>query len=135
ITEYLVNISKRHAFSSLNEDILKITILKTNTLYPSKKIRRICACTYQRLQRNEDQYAVTDISQRDKNKAKRTKPNTGSEEHKKTKPKAYLSLMGQPVPVWWVRCLIGQKDVEDDLRAQKNDLEFVINQELGLEAG
>ncbi|GJR69450.1 hypothetical protein Tco_0015515 [Tanacetum coccineum] len=32
IMEYLVNISKRRAFRSLNEDILKITILKTNTL-------------------------------------------------------------------------------------------------------
>ncbi|GJW01896.1 hypothetical protein Tco_1560752 [Tanacetum coccineum] len=31
ITEYLVNISKRRAFWSLNEDILKITILTTNT--------------------------------------------------------------------------------------------------------
>ncbi|GJW68278.1 hypothetical protein Tco_0122702 [Tanacetum coccineum] len=35
----LVNISKRRAFWSLNEDILKITILKTNTLYPLRKIR------------------------------------------------------------------------------------------------
>ncbi|GJR44709.1 putative reverse transcriptase domain-containing protein [Tanacetum coccineum] len=40
--------SKRRAFWSLNEDILKITILKTNTPYPSKKIRRIRACTHQR---------------------------------------------------------------------------------------
>ncbi|GJY21780.1 histidine--tRNA ligase, cytoplasmic [Tanacetum coccineum] len=40
IVKYLVNISKRRAFWSLNEDILKITILKTNTSYPSKKIRR-----------------------------------------------------------------------------------------------
>ncbi|GKA17102.1 hypothetical protein Tco_0696939 [Tanacetum coccineum] len=47
IMEYLVNISKRRAFWSLNEDILKITILKTNTLYPSRKIRRIRACTHQ----------------------------------------------------------------------------------------
>ncbi|GJV82068.1 putative reverse transcriptase domain-containing protein [Tanacetum coccineum] len=31
ITKYLVNISKRRAFWSLNEDILKITILTTNT--------------------------------------------------------------------------------------------------------
>ncbi|GKD19784.1 hypothetical protein Tco_1208942, partial [Tanacetum coccineum] len=43
ITEYLVNISKRRAFWSLNEDILKIIILKTNTSYPSRKIRRIRA--------------------------------------------------------------------------------------------
>ncbi|GJX86315.1 hypothetical protein Tco_0337089 [Tanacetum coccineum] len=58
ITEYLVNISKRRAFWSLNEDILKITILKTNTPYPSRKIRRIRACTHQRPQRKEDQYVV-----------------------------------------------------------------------------
>ncbi|GJS72449.1 hypothetical protein Tco_0705290 [Tanacetum coccineum] len=56
ITEYLVNISKRRAFWSLNEDILKITILKTNTSYPSRKIQRIRACTHQRPQRKEDQY-------------------------------------------------------------------------------
>ncbi|GJY95097.1 hypothetical protein Tco_0511458 [Tanacetum coccineum] len=43
IMEYLVNISKRHAFWSLNKVILKITILTTNTPYPSRKIRRICA--------------------------------------------------------------------------------------------
>ncbi|GJS32898.1 reverse transcriptase domain-containing protein [Tanacetum coccineum] len=59
IIEYLVNISKRRAFWSLNEDILKITILKTNTPYPSRKIRRICACTHQRPQRSEAQYAVS----------------------------------------------------------------------------
>ncbi|GJT98320.1 hypothetical protein Tco_1093838 [Tanacetum coccineum] len=59
ITEYLVNISKRRAFWSLNEDILKITILKTNTPYPSRKIRRIRACTHQRPQRKEDQYSVS----------------------------------------------------------------------------
>ncbi|GJS62585.1 hypothetical protein Tco_0657369 [Tanacetum coccineum] len=41
IMEYLVNISKMRAFWSLNEDILKITILKTNTPYPSRKIRRL----------------------------------------------------------------------------------------------
>ncbi|GJU67812.1 hypothetical protein Tco_1254071, partial [Tanacetum coccineum] len=59
IMEYLVKDSKRRAFWSLNEDILKITILKTNTPYPSRKIRRIRACTHQRPQRNEDQYAVS----------------------------------------------------------------------------
>ncbi|GKC80607.1 hypothetical protein Tco_1131381 [Tanacetum coccineum] len=59
----LVNISKRRAFWSLNEDILKITILKTNTLYPSRKIRRIRACTHQRPQRNKVQYAVSRRSQ------------------------------------------------------------------------
>ncbi|GJZ46535.1 hypothetical protein Tco_0594131 [Tanacetum coccineum] len=59
IMEYLVNISKRRAFWSLNEDILKITILTTNTPYPSRKIRRICACTHQRPRRPHDQYAVS----------------------------------------------------------------------------
>ncbi|GKB12160.1 reverse transcriptase domain-containing protein [Tanacetum coccineum] len=59
ITEYLVNISKRRAFWSLNEDILKITILTTNTPYPSRKMRRIRACTHQRLQRKQDQYAIS----------------------------------------------------------------------------
>ncbi|GJY80259.1 hypothetical protein Tco_0493010 [Tanacetum coccineum] len=39
IMEYLVNISKRRTFESLNEDILKIAILKTNTPYPSRRIR------------------------------------------------------------------------------------------------
>ncbi|GJV68564.1 hypothetical protein Tco_1484073 [Tanacetum coccineum] len=43
----------------LNEDILKITILNTNTPYPSMKIRRIRACIHQRPQRKEDQYAVS----------------------------------------------------------------------------
>ncbi|GJS37655.1 hypothetical protein Tco_0536037 [Tanacetum coccineum] len=37
IMENLVKDSKRHAFWSLNEDILKITVLKTNTPYPSRK--------------------------------------------------------------------------------------------------
>ncbi|GKA86960.1 hypothetical protein Tco_0808671 [Tanacetum coccineum] len=62
IMEYLVNISKRRAFWSLNEDILKITILKTNTPYPSRKIRRIHACTHQRPQRNEAQYANSHVT-------------------------------------------------------------------------
>ncbi|GJU42349.1 hypothetical protein Tco_1195306 [Tanacetum coccineum] len=47
------------AFWSLNKDILKITILKTNTSYPSMKIRRIRACTHQRPQKNKTQYAVS----------------------------------------------------------------------------
>ncbi|GKE83398.1 zinc finger, CCHC-type containing protein [Tanacetum coccineum] len=59
IMEYLVKDSKRRAFWSLNEDILKITILKTNTPYPSRKIRSIRACTHQRPQRNKAQYAIS----------------------------------------------------------------------------
>nr|GEX34678.1 zinc finger, CCHC-type [Tanacetum cinerariifolium] len=54
IIEYLMNISKMRAFWSLNEDILKITVLTTSTPYPSRKIRRIPACTHQRPQRMED---------------------------------------------------------------------------------
>ncbi|GJU12008.1 retrovirus-related pol polyprotein from transposon TNT 1-94 [Tanacetum coccineum] len=42
-----------------DEGIGDITILKTNTPYPSRKIRRIRACTYQRTQRNKAQYAVS----------------------------------------------------------------------------
>ncbi|GKB92234.1 hypothetical protein Tco_0964506 [Tanacetum coccineum] len=57
--EVFYPVSKRRAFWNLNEDILKITILKTNTPYPSRKIRRIHACTHQRPQRNKDQYAVS----------------------------------------------------------------------------
>ncbi|GKA55270.1 hypothetical protein Tco_0754219 [Tanacetum coccineum] len=55
IMKYLVKVSKRRAFWSLNEDILKITILTTNTPYLSRKIRHIRACTHQRPQRKEDQ--------------------------------------------------------------------------------
>ncbi|GJS26684.1 hypothetical protein Tco_0487304 [Tanacetum coccineum] len=57
--EYLVKDSKRRAFWSLNEDIFKITILETNTPYPSRRIRHIRACTHYRPQRNEDQYTET----------------------------------------------------------------------------
>nr|GEV73411.1 ribonuclease H-like domain-containing protein [Tanacetum cinerariifolium] len=59
ITKYLMNISKRRAFWSLNEDILKITVLTTNTMYPSRKIRRIRAGTHQRPQRKKDQYSIS----------------------------------------------------------------------------
>ncbi|GJR36641.1 hypothetical protein Tco_1212325 [Tanacetum coccineum] len=59
IMEYLVIISQRRAFWSLNEDILKINILKTNTPYPSRKIWRIRACTHQRPQMNKAQYVVS----------------------------------------------------------------------------
>ncbi|GJY54442.1 hypothetical protein Tco_0446106 [Tanacetum coccineum] len=42
---------------------------------------------------------VTDIHKRTKTKPKWTKPSTRLEEREKMKPKAYSSLMGQPVPV------------------------------------
>ncbi|GKF99331.1 hypothetical protein Tco_0298114, partial [Tanacetum coccineum] len=63
ITEYLVNISKKRAFWSLNKDILKFTILTTNTPYLSRKIRHIRAYTHQRPQRKQDQYAVSSEAQ------------------------------------------------------------------------
>ncbi|GJX98331.1 hypothetical protein Tco_0355350 [Tanacetum coccineum] len=59
IMEYLLNISKRRAFWSINDDILKITVMTTNTPYPSRKIRRIRSCTHQRPQRKQDQYAIS----------------------------------------------------------------------------
>ncbi|GKB06447.1 hypothetical protein Tco_0834680 [Tanacetum coccineum] len=43
----------------LNKDILKNIVLITNTPYPSRKIRRIRACTHQRPQRKQAQYAVS----------------------------------------------------------------------------
>ncbi|GJX09144.1 retrotransposon protein, putative, ty1-copia subclass [Tanacetum coccineum] len=52
--KWMARLTKRHAFWSLNEDILKITVLTTNTPYPSRKIRRICACTHQRPRRKQD---------------------------------------------------------------------------------
>ncbi|GJZ48693.1 hypothetical protein Tco_0602525 [Tanacetum coccineum] len=61
----MVKDSKRRAFWSLKEDILKINILKTNTLYPSRKIRhiraiqRIRACTHQRPHKDKAQYVVS----------------------------------------------------------------------------
>ncbi|GJT63339.1 ty3-gypsy retrotransposon protein [Tanacetum coccineum] len=63
LISFYISVSKRRAFWSLNEDILKITILKTNTPYPSRKIRRIRACIHQRPQRNKTQYAVSRRSQ------------------------------------------------------------------------
>ncbi|GJS58834.1 hypothetical protein Tco_0653618 [Tanacetum coccineum] len=58
IMEYLVNISKRSAFWSLNEDILKIIILKTIRI-PTRRYYVPGACTHQRLPRKQVQYAVS----------------------------------------------------------------------------
>ncbi|GJQ98778.1 hypothetical protein Tco_0521763, partial [Tanacetum coccineum] len=89
--EKFVSGSKRRAFWSLNEDILKITTLKTNTPYPSKKIRRIRACTHQRPQKDKDQYAgfaaalavlITRASQ--------------SRQHDMSEPIQRISLIGFP---------------------------------------
>ncbi|GKA59882.1 integrase, catalytic region, zinc finger, CCHC-type containing protein, partial [Tanacetum coccineum] len=52
------NIDEYCIYEVLGEDILKITILTPNTSYPSRKIRRIRACTHQRPQRKQAQYAV-----------------------------------------------------------------------------
>ncbi|GJR43001.1 alpha/beta hydrolases superfamily protein [Tanacetum coccineum] len=48
IMEYLVKISKKARILELKRRHLKITVLKTNTPYPSRKIRRICAYTSQK---------------------------------------------------------------------------------------
>ncbi|GJY83610.1 ribonuclease H-like domain-containing protein, partial [Tanacetum coccineum] len=45
IMEYLVKISKKARILELKRRHLKITVLISNTPYPSRKIRRICACT------------------------------------------------------------------------------------------
>ncbi|GKB50720.1 hypothetical protein Tco_0901473 [Tanacetum coccineum] len=43
--EYLVKIGKKARILELKRRNMKITLLTTNTPYPSRKIRRICACT------------------------------------------------------------------------------------------
>ncbi|GKE25704.1 hypothetical protein Tco_1441088 [Tanacetum coccineum] len=47
IMEYLVKITKKARILELKQRHLKITVLTSYTPYPSKKIRRICACTSQ----------------------------------------------------------------------------------------
>ncbi|GJW45761.1 hypothetical protein Tco_0077407 [Tanacetum coccineum] len=54
IMEYLVKISKKARIMELKRRHLKITVLTTNMPYPSRKIRRICACTSQRPRRKQD---------------------------------------------------------------------------------
>ncbi|GJW89539.1 hypothetical protein Tco_0164879 [Tanacetum coccineum] len=58
IMEYLVKISKKARILELKRRHLKITVLTSNTSYPTRKIRCICACTSQRPQGNKDEYAV-----------------------------------------------------------------------------
>ncbi|GJZ33231.1 retrotransposon ORF1 [Tanacetum coccineum] len=48
IMECLVKISKKARILELKRRNTKITVLTTNTLYPARKIRRICACTSQK---------------------------------------------------------------------------------------
>ncbi|GJT51147.1 hypothetical protein Tco_0977304 [Tanacetum coccineum] len=43
--EYLVKINKKELILELKQRHLKITVLTSNMPYPSRKIRRICACT------------------------------------------------------------------------------------------
>ncbi|GKA08876.1 hypothetical protein Tco_0688207 [Tanacetum coccineum] len=51
--------SKRRALWSLNEDILKITVLKTNTPYPSRRYGVSVPALTKRPHRIKDQYAVS----------------------------------------------------------------------------
>ncbi|GJZ57872.1 retrovirus-related pol polyprotein from transposon TNT 1-94 [Tanacetum coccineum] len=60
--QYAVSIKEDTAYPCLHSP--KTTKeMKTNTPYPSRKIQRIRACTHQRPQRNEDQYAISRRSQ------------------------------------------------------------------------
>ncbi|GKE97598.1 hypothetical protein Tco_0020949, partial [Tanacetum coccineum] len=52
--EYLVKIRKRERILKLKRRHLKITVLTSNTPYPSRKIRHICACTSQKTRRKQD---------------------------------------------------------------------------------
>ncbi|GJU87597.1 reverse transcriptase domain-containing protein [Tanacetum coccineum] len=59
IMEYFVKISKKARILELKRRNLKNTVLKSNTPYPSRKIRRICACTSQEKTKNKDLYVVS----------------------------------------------------------------------------
>ncbi|GJZ02567.1 hypothetical protein Tco_0520528 [Tanacetum coccineum] len=48
IMEYLVKISKKARILELKQRNMKIGVLTSYTSYPSRKIRRICACTSQK---------------------------------------------------------------------------------------
>ncbi|GKD48996.1 hypothetical protein Tco_1277972, partial [Tanacetum coccineum] len=54
IMEYLVKISKKARILELKQRHLKITVLTSYTPYPSRKIRRICACTPPKTTREQD---------------------------------------------------------------------------------
>ncbi|GKD37518.1 hypothetical protein Tco_1257725, partial [Tanacetum coccineum] len=54
IMEYLVKISKKAHILELKRRHLKITILASNTPYPSRKIRRIYACTSLKTTKEQD---------------------------------------------------------------------------------
>ncbi|GJZ21853.1 hypothetical protein Tco_0558892, partial [Tanacetum coccineum] len=53
IMEYLVKISKKACILELKLRHLKITVLTSYTPYPSRKIRRIYACTSQETMKNQ----------------------------------------------------------------------------------
>ncbi|GKC86817.1 hypothetical protein Tco_1147466 [Tanacetum coccineum] len=59
IMEYLVKISKNAHILELKRRHLKITVLTSNMLYPSRKIQRICACTS--LKTTKDQGSIRRI--------------------------------------------------------------------------
>ncbi|GKC51495.1 hypothetical protein Tco_1074240, partial [Tanacetum coccineum] len=52
--EYLAKISKKARILELKRRHLKITVLTSNTPYPSRKIRHICAYTLQKTTRKQD---------------------------------------------------------------------------------
>ncbi|GJX88476.1 hypothetical protein Tco_0340490, partial [Tanacetum coccineum] len=54
IMEYLVKISKKARILELKRRHLKITVLTSNTPYPSRKIRRICVCTSLKTTKEQD---------------------------------------------------------------------------------
>ncbi|GJW46987.1 hypothetical protein Tco_0078633 [Tanacetum coccineum] len=54
IMEYLVKIRKKARILKLKQRHLKITVLTSNTSYPSRKIRRICACTSLKTTKEQD---------------------------------------------------------------------------------
>ncbi|GJT35536.1 retrovirus-related pol polyprotein from transposon TNT 1-94 [Tanacetum coccineum] len=62
IMEYLVKISKKARILELKRRNLKITVLTTYTPYPSRKIRRICACTS--LKTTKEQHSIRRIKKK-----------------------------------------------------------------------
>ncbi|GJV08318.1 hypothetical protein Tco_1345974 [Tanacetum coccineum] len=64
LTVFMKHITQFGVFSlhetkrKISKVLANINVLKTNTTYPSRKIRRIRACTHQRPQKIKDQYAI-----------------------------------------------------------------------------
>ncbi|GJX09062.1 hypothetical protein Tco_0198921 [Tanacetum coccineum] len=59
IMEYFVKISKKARIMELKRRNLKNNVLTFYTPYPSRKIRRLCACSSQETTKNKDLYAVS----------------------------------------------------------------------------